>query len=155
VILSPSIGQSSQQDICLGWNPGVIIPKPASNIAIILTNEAGEFALTDANAIETFSPFGRGHGLIRHLSNSFFWFSAPSISLGDPLETPLVSGGAECANLARMSAQESDDGQRRDVLLLRLLKTPPKPRPKRERDKGKVIRSDEKRASARKRAPTA
>ena len=33
--------------------------------------------------------------------------------------------------------QQSDDEQRRDKLLQRLLKTPPQPRPKRERDKGK------------------
>jgi hypothetical protein len=36
-----------------------------------------------------------------------------------------------------MTDQQSDDDQRRDKLLLRLLKTPPQPRPKRERVKGK------------------
>src|SRR5713101_8590245 len=35
--------------------------------------------------------------------------------------------------LAFMDDQKSDDGQRRDKLLLRVLKTPPQPRPKRER----------------------
>ena len=35
-----------------------------------------------------------------------------------------------------MSAQEDD--QRRDALLLNLLKTPPQPRPKRERGKDKL-----------------
>jgi hypothetical protein len=39
-----------------------------------------------------------------------------------------------------------DDGQRRDKLLLRLLKTPPQPRPKRERDKKKPTRTSAKRA---------
>ena len=34
-----------------------------------------------------------------------------------------------------MSDQRDDDGQQRDKLLLRLLKTPPQPRPKREREK--------------------
>jgi hypothetical protein len=32
-----------------------------------------------------------------------------------------------------MSDQQNDDDQQRDKLLLRLLKTPPQPRPKRER----------------------
>jgi hypothetical protein len=32
--------------------------------------------------------------------------------------------------------QPDDDGQQRDKLLLRLLKAPPQPRPKRERSKG-------------------
>jgi len=36
-----------------------------------------------------------------------------------------------------MSDQQSDDDQCRDRLLLRLLKTPPQPRPKRERGKEK------------------
>jgi hypothetical protein len=36
-----------------------------------------------------------------------------------------------------MSDQQGDDDQRRDKLLLRLLKTPPQPRAKRERDKRK------------------
>jgi len=34
-----------------------------------------------------------------------------------------------------MTDQGSDDAQRRDAILLRLLKTPPQPRPKRERGK--------------------
>src|SRR5689334_18705649 len=37
----------------------------------------------------------------------------------------------------RMSDQQNDDDQRRDALLRRLLKTPPQPRPKRERSEGK------------------
>jgi hypothetical protein len=36
-----------------------------------------------------------------------------------------------------MSDQGSNSEQRRDKLLLRLLKTPPQPRPKRERSKAK------------------
>ena len=36
---------------------------------------------------------------------------------------------------AEQPKQEKGDGQRRDALLLKLLKTPPQPRPKRERDK--------------------
>jgi hypothetical protein len=38
-----------------------------------------------------------------------------------------------------MSDQEDDD-QRRDAMLLRLLKTPPQPRPKRKRSERKAIR---------------
>jgi hypothetical protein len=58
---------------------------------------------------------------------------------------------------ASMSDQESDDRQRRDALLRRLLKAPPQPRPKRERDKGKpkVTRSRGKRATVGKREPSA
>jgi hypothetical protein len=43
------------------------------------------------------------------------------------------------------SDQTADDGQRRDKLLLRLLKTPPQPRPKRVRDKEKPIHTRAKR----------
>jgi hypothetical protein len=55
-----------------------------------------------------------------------------------------------------MSDQECGDGQRRDKLLLRLLKTPPQPRPKRERGKraAKADRRRGERASEGKRAPS-
>ncbi len=45
---------------------------------------------------------------------------------------------------------EQETTQRRDELLRRLLNTPPQPRPKRERGKGKSIRTRGKRASAEK-----
>jgi hypothetical protein len=51
--------------------------------------------------------------------------------------------------------RQTDDGQRRDKLLLRLLKAPPRPRPKRERDKEKPTQTRAKRASAGKPAPSA
>jgi hypothetical protein len=35
--------------------------------------------------------------------------------------------------MSKRQAIESDEAQQRDALLLRLLKTPPQPRPKRER----------------------
>jgi hypothetical protein len=54
-----------------------------------------------------------------------------------------------------MSDQGSVDDQRRDKLLLKLLKTPPQPRPKRERgkEKPKAIRARGKRAISGKREP--
>jgi len=57
--------------------------------------------------------------------------------------------------LLLMSDQTSDNGQRRDKLLLRLLKAPPQPRPKRERAKEKPTLTRAKRANAGKRAPSA
>jgi hypothetical protein len=49
-----------------------------------------------------------------------------------------------------MSDQNSDDdrdsGEQRDKLLLRLLKTPPQPRPKRVRDKAKIAKPPAKHA---------
>jgi hypothetical protein len=53
--------------------------------------------------------------------------------------------------------QNDDDGEQRDALLRRLLKAPPKPRPKRKRseEKPKVTRSRGKRATAGKREPSA
>jgi hypothetical protein len=50
---------------------------------------------------------------------------------------------------------ENDDQQKRDKLLLRLLKAPPQPRHKRERSKEKSNRLREKRASVRKPVPSA
>jgi hypothetical protein len=56
-----------------------------------------------------------------------------------------------------MSDQKSDDGQRRDALLLRLLKMPPQSRVELaeqvRRAKGKLTRTRRKRASAGKHAP--
>jgi hypothetical protein len=54
-----------------------------------------------------------------------------------------------------MIDREGDDGQRRDALLRRLLKTPPQPRPKRERGEGKPTRKTVKHASGGKRVPSA
>jgi hypothetical protein len=53
--------------------------------------------------------------------------------------------------LPKMSDREGDDGQRRDALLRRLLKTPPQPRPKRERGKEELTRKLAKSASSTKR----
>jgi hypothetical protein len=50
---------------------------------------------------------------------------------------------------------EAETVQRRDELLRRLLKTPPQPRPKRERGKKKPTRTRPSRASAKKSAPSA
>ncbi len=49
---------------------------------------------------------------------------------------------------------EREVQQRRDALLLKLLKTPPQPRPKRERGKKKSTRTRASRASAKKPAPS-
>jgi hypothetical protein len=55
-----------------------------------------------------------------------------------------------------MSEKNGEDEQCRDQLLVRLLKTPPQPRPQRERGKtkAKVIRSRDKRATGAKREPS-
>jgi hypothetical protein len=52
-----------------------------------------------------------------------------------------------------MGDQEDPEQQRRDKLLLRLLKAPPKPRPKRERGKGKQKTGRGKRSTVAKREP--
>ena len=57
--------------------------------------------------------------------------------------------------LSAMSDQEDDDERRRDALLLQLLKTPPQPRPHRQRGKGKPTRKSDERASAERREPSA
>jgi hypothetical protein len=58
-----------------------------------------------------------------------------------------------------MGDQQSDDDQRRDALLLRLLKTPPQSRAETaervRRAKGKPARTRQKRATAIKREPSA
>jgi hypothetical protein len=58
-------------------------------------------------------------------------------------------------NLDMIKTTEGEDdqretAQRRDALLLQLLKTPPQPRPKRERSKQKSTRTRASRASAKK-----
>jgi hypothetical protein len=52
-----------------------------------------------------------------------------------------------------LTGKENDYARRRDALLLRLLKTPPQPRPKRIRAKAELTSA--KRASAGKPAPAA
>jgi len=52
-------------------------------------------------------------------------------------------------------SNQGSDAQQRDALLFRLLKTPPQPRPKRERGEEKPNRVSVKRASAGKREPSA
>ena len=54
-----------------------------------------------------------------------------------------------------MKIEPVDDDQRRDALLLRLLITPPSPRPKREHGDGKAISESALRASEEKPAPAA
>ncbi len=54
-----------------------------------------------------------------------------------------------------MDDQQTEVAQRRDNLLLKLLKTPPQPRPKRERGKENATQTSAKRASGAKREPTA
>jgi hypothetical protein len=51
--------------------------------------------------------------------------------------------------------QSNEDSQRRDKLLLRLLKTPPQQRPKRKRNERKPVKAFAKRATAGKPAPSA
>jgi hypothetical protein len=50
---------------------------------------------------------------------------------------------------------EKEAVQRRDELLLKLLKTPPRPRPKRNRDKKKPTQTCASRVSAKKHLPSA
>lgn len=52
-------------------------------------------------------------------------------------------------------SDQGSDVQQRDAMLLRLLKTPPQPRPKRERGEVKPTQVSVKSASVRKPAPSA
>jgi len=54
-----------------------------------------------------------------------------------------------------MGKDENGDTEQRDKLLLRLLKTPPQPRPKRDRGKEQSTQIGVKRANVGKRAPSA